>query len=157
MKKTVRADSQVTELQGRGHLIGEMLVAGLEVAVPVRDRGVDLVAYLDLKASTPAFRARPVQMKAASGRHFSIAKKYARIRDLVLAFVWHLNDAQPPVTYAMSYPDAIRIATRMGYTETDSWNVGGGYSTQNPSKRLVKLLEPHLMNRTRWLELIRVT
>jgi hypothetical protein len=81
MKKKVRADSQVTELQGRGHLIGEMLVAGLEVAVPVRDRGVDLVAYLDLKASTPAFRARPVQMKSASGRHFSIAKKYARIRE----------------------------------------------------------------------------
>jgi len=157
MRKPARTDSQVTELQGRGRLIGELLVAGLEVAVPARDRGVDLVAYLDLKTSTPEFRARPVQMKAASKRHFSVAKKYARIRDLVLAFVWHLNDARSPVTYAMSYPDAVSIARKMGYTATRSWKIGGGYSTQNPSKRLLKLLEPHLMNGSKWLELIRAS
>jgi hypothetical protein len=43
MKKRARADSQITELQGRGRLIGELLVAGLEVAVPARDRGVDIL------------------------------------------------------------------------------------------------------------------
>jgi hypothetical protein len=157
MKKRARRDSQVTELQGRGRLVGELLIAGLEVALPARDRGVDLVAYIDLKTSTLEFRARPVQMKAASRRHFSVSKKYARIRDLILAFVWHLNDEHPPVTYAMSYPDAVSVARKMGYTETYSWKVGGGYSTQNPSMRLLRLLEPHLMNGSKWLELIKAS
>lgn len=41
-------DSQVVELLGRNRLIDELLRAGLEVAVPERDRGIDLIAYLDL-------------------------------------------------------------------------------------------------------------
>lgn len=45
-------DSQLTELSGRHFLIAQLVAGGLEVAVPVRDRGVDLIAYLDLSAET---------------------------------------------------------------------------------------------------------
>ena len=41
-------DSQVIELLGRNRLVSELLRAGLEVAIPARDRGIDLIAYLDL-------------------------------------------------------------------------------------------------------------
>ena len=37
-------DSQVTEYLGRNLLIDQLLRAGVEVAIPVRDRGVDLIA-----------------------------------------------------------------------------------------------------------------
>jgi len=135
--------------------MGELLAAGLEVAIPARDRGVDLVVYLDLKGNTPEFVAYPIQMKAASKRHFSISKKYARIRDLILAFVWHVNDAVLPVTYAMTYPDAVRIGRRMKYTDTASWKQDGKYSTQSPSKKLTALLEPHRMDKKRWGTMVR--
>ena len=41
-------DTQTTELVGRNFLVSELLRAGLEVARPERDRGIDLVAYVDL-------------------------------------------------------------------------------------------------------------
>jgi hypothetical protein len=41
-------DTQVIELIGRNRLGSEILRDGLEVAVPARDRGIDLIAYSDL-------------------------------------------------------------------------------------------------------------
>lgn len=61
------ADSQVIELLGRNRLIDELLRAGLEVALPRRDRGIDLIAYAEIVSDVPAFVGRPIQLKAASG------------------------------------------------------------------------------------------
>ena len=41
-------DSQAVELLGRNRLVSDLLQAGLEVALPVRDRGIDLIAYANL-------------------------------------------------------------------------------------------------------------
>jgi hypothetical protein len=59
------------------------LQARLEVAVPIRDRGIDLVAYANLSASIGQFTAKPIQLKAAWERSFVIEGKYERIRNLV--------------------------------------------------------------------------
>ena len=145
-------DTQVVELLGRNRLVSELLRAGLEVATPARDRGIDLIAYVDLKSHIDAFIARPIQMKAASTRHFSIYKKQAKIRDLILAFVWHLEDPGKAVTYGLTYAEAEHVADRMGWTKTDSWRNKGGYSTQQPSQRLVELLPQYKMTSTAWWE-----
>src|SRR5437667_4051303 len=63
-------DTQMIEIMGRNRLIDELLRAGLEVALPLRDRGIDLIAYVDLADQVSAFVACPIQMKAASGRFF---------------------------------------------------------------------------------------
>ena len=86
-------DSQVVEMLGRNRLVSDLLQAGLEVALPVRDRGIDLIAYADLGSKVSRFVARPIQMKAALGRSFSIDRKYAKIHDLIYAYVWHATDA----------------------------------------------------------------
>jgi hypothetical protein len=143
-------DTQVVELLGRNRLISELLRAGLEVAVPARDRGVDLIAYLDLESEVASFVARPIQMKASSGEHFSIDRKYQKVRDLILAFVWHLERPERAMTYALTYSEAIAIADEMGWTRTASWVDKGAYSTQNPSVKLAHLLEPYVMNAERW-------
>jgi hypothetical protein len=83
-------DSQVVELLGRNHLVGELLRAGLEVSLPLRDRGIDLIAYADLDERVKSFVARPIQMKASSSSSFSIDAKYAKFPELILAHVWHL-------------------------------------------------------------------
>jgi len=69
---TRHLDSQVIELLGRNRLTDEILRSGLEVAHPIRDRGVDLIAYADLETNVPSFIARPVQMKAAPSQSFGI-------------------------------------------------------------------------------------
>ena len=58
-------DKQVTELVGRSKLVAELLRSGIEVAIPERDRGIDLIAYLDLDLRAAHFVARPIQMKAS--------------------------------------------------------------------------------------------
>lgn len=150
MLQEPKVDTQVVELIGRSRLIMELLSAGLEVAVPMRDRGVDLIAYVDLETKARSFIARPIQMKASSQRHFSISRKYAKVRDLLLAFVWHLDDPTRAVTYSLSYPEAVAIGDRLGWTKTSSWIENGAYSTQRPSGNLVALLEPYRMTPERW-------
>lgn len=143
-------DSQVTELIGRNRLVDELLRAGVEVAVPQRDRGVDLVAYPDADSRATSFIARPIQIKASSKEQFSIDRKYARIRDLILAFVWHIHDQARTVTYAVTYPEALAIGRAMGWAKTLSWVRNGKYTTQRPSKKLVGLLQPHRMTADLW-------
>src|SRR2546430_17173377 len=61
-------DSQQLELIGRSLLVGELLRDGLEVALPERDRGIDLIVYLEGDQSGAPFIARPVQLKRSEER-----------------------------------------------------------------------------------------
>ena len=146
-------DTQVVELLGRQRLMGELLRDGLEVAVPARDRGVDLIAYADLSQQVRSFAARPIQMKAFSATGFGVAQKYERIADLLLAYVWNLETPQEAVTFAMSYDEAVSVAKEMGWTKTPSWKKGA-YSTSAPSKKLIARLERHKMTPGRWWHLV---
>ena len=56
-------DSQQVELIGRNLLIAQLVADGLEVAVPTRDRGVDLIVYSD-REEHGRFVAKPIQLKA---------------------------------------------------------------------------------------------
>lgn len=146
-------DTQKVELLGRNRLIDELLRDNLEVALPVRDRGIDLVAYADLAENVTAYTSRPIQMKAAWTRGFGIDRKYEKFPGLIIAYVWNLSDRERAVTYAMSYVDACSIAGEMGWTETASW-ARGRYSNSQPGSRLVGLLEPYRMCTGSWWRLI---
>jgi hypothetical protein len=146
-------DSQVVELLGRHRLIGELLRDGLEVAVPVRDRGIDLIAYADLSKQVARFASSPIQMKAATTSAFSVDQKYARIADLILAYVWHVDEPREAVTFALRYADAVAIAEKMGWIKTASWQQGC-YTTTSPSTRLRGLLEEHRMKSGDWWKMV---
>lgn len=77
-----------------GRLVNDLLRSGVEVATPVRDRGVDLIAYVDLDEQIGRFAAVPIQIKAATRRSFSIDQKYAKFPDLLLAFVWGVGQQE---------------------------------------------------------------
>ncbi len=146
-------DTQMIELLGRSRLIDQLLRAGLEVALPQRDRGVDLIAYADLSAQVDRFSARPIQMKASSKRAFSLNQKYARISDLIMAYVWHVDAPEQTVIHALTYDQALSVAEEAGWTKTPSWATGS-YSTSRPSKRIEALLEPFRMTPAKWRELV---
>ena len=147
------ADAQIVELLGRNRLVDEILRAGLEVALPIRDRGIDLLVYADTGEGLLAFSAKPIQMKAASGQSFSIDHKYEAFPNLILAFVWNVTDAASVVTYAMTYADALAIGDQMGYTQTESWR-RGRYHCTSISGRLLQLIEAHRMTPTRWRSMV---
>ena len=149
-------DTQVKELLGRNRLVNELLEAGLEVAIPLRDRGVDLIAYADLSHQVDKFVARPIQMKAASKETFSLDKKYAKITDLIIAYVWHLDGSGPPVTFAYTYKEALGVITEMGWVKTKSWTEKGKYANTQPGERLTKLMVPYMMTADKWCEKLMV-
>jgi len=142
-------DTQVVELLGRNRLIDELLRAGLEVAIPERDRGIDLIAYADVISRVKTFIARPIQMKAASAKVFSLHTKYAKFPNLIMAYVWDLEDKKNTCVYALTYQEAFAVCNEMGWTKTASWKKGG-YSSNRPSKRLKELLKPYKMTPQKW-------
>ena len=119
-----------------------------EVARPERDRGVDLIAYLDLDEAG-RFVSCPIQMKAARSASFSLYRKYERIAQLLLVHVWYVNDPDQACAYALRYDEAKAVADRMGWTATDSWH-RGEYSTTRPSQRLLTMLAPYRMETGDW-------
>ena len=142
-------DTQTTELVGTHRLASELIQAGLEVAFPARDRGVDLIAYVEIGQRSGQFIARPIQLKVASGRSFNLLRKYQRIHNLILAYVWHVG-ASESETYALTYDEAGVIAEEMNWTTTDSWRKGGGYGTTRPTPKLLALLKPFRMTPDKW-------
>jgi len=142
-------DAQLVELLGRQRLIAELLQANLEIALPIRDRGIDLIAYADLETQVSQFAACPIQLKAAVGSCFSIDRKYAKFPNLLIAYVWYIEDLARAVTYAMTYQDALAVAEAMGYTKTVSWN-RGLYVVTKPSPELIERLKPHKMTPQSW-------
>jgi hypothetical protein len=155
MAKRIRVDTQLVELAGRNWLASELLRAGVEVAKPERDRGIDLIAYIDRDRRVGNFVACPIQMKAATGAIFSLYPKYAKFPGLLLVYVWNLADPQATKCFALTYVEALRVARRMGWTRTGSWLKGGrfgrrGYSTTRPSKKLRGLLVAYEITSEKW-------
>lgn len=150
-----KPDTQLVELAGRNWLASELMRAGIEVARPERDRGIDLIAYVDLDDRIGDFTACPIQMKAATDQVFSLDPKYAKFPGLILAYVWDLADSSKTRCFALSYGEAFGVAQKMRWTETASWLHGAGkgkpgYSTTRPSKRLRALLAPYEMDSDKW-------
>lgn len=141
-------DGQSVEIIGRNFLVSQLVADGLEVARPERDRGVDLIAYLDLDEAG-RFVACPIQMKAATAASFSLFRKYERIAQLLLVYVWNAQEPGRARAYALRYSEAKAVADEMGWTRTESWR-RGGYSTTRPSRRLQGLLDPFLMGSGAW-------
>jgi hypothetical protein len=136
------SDSAIVELRGRHRLIAELLEAGLEIAQPIRDRGVDLIAYDEREHDF--FVACPIQLKASSGEHFSYNAKYMKTKGLIVAFVWNLDQPTEARTYALTCDEIERVGAEMGYAASPSWE-RGSYSVNRRNMKLTQRLEEFLM------------
>jgi hypothetical protein len=146
-------DNQQREILGRLRLTEALIRAGLDVAHPVRDRGVDLIAYVDGDSNYGNFQAIPIQMKAATKEGFSIDRGYEKMRGLLLVYAWYVGAPEKTVFYAMSYAQALNIADIKGWTKTKSWISGNYYTSTSPDKKLKSYLEPFRMTDEKWAAL----
>ena len=149
-------DTQLLEIVGRHRLIERLLAAGVEVAIPARDRGVDLIAYLDLDQQQGKFLAVPIQMKAAAGAIFAVNQKYWKFPELLIAYVWNANSLRECEIFVATQAEACRIADEMGYTKTASWQKGA-YVVTRPSPRLIEKLDQFRVSDTEWLRRLKKT
>lgn len=140
---------------GRNLLVTTLMQAGVEVARPERDRGIDLIAYLDRDAGRP-FVACPIQMKATRSRSFLISKRWEDFDRLLIAYVWHVEQPQESRIYCLSYVQALGIARDAGWLDASAWKDKGYYVSTKPSKAIELRLEPHRMPGTAgWPERLR--
>ena len=110
--------NQRTELINTHRAIESVLEAGLDVAMPLKDDGIDLVCYVS-KGDGPWISVA-VQVKS----RFEIDKKYLSRPGLVMCFV------SPEKIYVLTHERAVEIALVRGYLNEDnvSWRDLGGYS-----------------------------
>lgn len=148
-----RQDPQFVEIVGRHYLITEIMRAGIEIAEPVRDRGIDLVAYVDLDSALGKFLARPIQLKANWQTGFAFDRKYEKFRDLIVAYVWNLDDPTRTVTYVLTWPEICGLASECGW----AWKAGGRWATTRPGKDLTSRLEAFRMTPEKWWTKMTVT
>ena len=118
-------DSQQVEVIGRNIITNQLTREGIEVAEPVRDRGIDLVAYLSKEEGADQFRACPIQLKVASGRDLSIYRKYEAFPQMVVAYVWCVASEDDVEVYAVTTDEALEIAEKRRWTETKTWQSKG--------------------------------
>ena len=142
------------EIAGRSLLVAHLVADGIEVAEPLRDRGVDLLAYLDLD-DADRFLAAPVQLKAFTNAGSGLDRKYERFPGLLLAYVWSVETPTEAVAYCLTYEQALGIADELGWTQTKSWTDKGVYVSTRPSKRLKALLDLYRMNPGSWIVKLR--
>ena len=153
-------DGKLVEIAGRNWLTYQILLGGLEIARPEKDRGIDLIVYADSGPELRRFLACPIQMKAASRTTLSLHPKYEKFPNMLLVYVWNLFDSTQTGCYASSYKEALDIAGRLGWIKTNSWITGGrhgirGYTTTRVSIEATRLLQPYLMTPDRWTERVR--
>ncbi len=139
-----KSDGQLTEIAGKHLLISRLVAAGFEVAEPLRDKGIDLVAYRDGEDGKD-FAAYPIQLKASSSESFSLDKKYERFPRLLIAYVWNVQAPERSDVYALTFRDAMQVMEKKGYAKTDSWTKKGYYFVRSAGPDLKEMLEPYKM------------
>lgn len=152
--KSTTQDTQLTELAGRHLLIAQLTAGGIEVAVPVRDRGIDLIAYLDKGESGRDFIACPIQLKVSSKEGFTLNRKYQKIVNLLIAYVWNVGDPTHSSVYALTYQEALEILERKGHTKSASWKDHSTYHLSKIDEKLLDLLKPYKMTPEKWAQRI---
>jgi hypothetical protein len=146
-----KVDSQLTELAGKHMLISQLVAAGYEIAEPLRDKGIDLVAYREGKGAED-FWAYPIQIKASSHESFSLDVKYERFPRLLIAYIWNVHGPERSEVYALTFKDARHVMEEKGYLKTDSWTKRGYYFVRDAGNELKTMLEPYRMTPERWQE-----
>jgi hypothetical protein len=142
-------DSQQIEIVGRHLLIANLIAAGIEVAEPIRDRGVDLIAFRDGRKGE-RFDAWPIQLKASLGKAFSLDKKYKDFHRLLVVYAWNVADPEKSELFALTYQEATQILDQMGYSSRVSWTKGGRWAVTKVGADLEKRIKPYKMNTEAW-------
>ena len=138
-------DKQQIGLIGKHILIANLIAANLEVAEPLRDRGIDLIAYRDGFAGEE-FEACPIQLKTATDETFELYSKYERFHRLRIVYVWNVRNPKDAEFYCLTYPEAITVLKSMKHKGFSILEEQKHWVTTKPSGALKILLKDFQVN-----------
>lgn len=144
--------SNIIEVLGRNQLIAQLIQDDVHVALPLWDKGVDLVAYF---IDEGCMRARGIQLKANEDARWGLDRKYEDVAGLLMVYAWFVRDATAVEIYAMTHEEAFAVFRQLGegkHLLTESWQIKGGYSFPNVRGQLREALQPYRMMPGRWRE-----
>jgi hypothetical protein len=147
--KVERRDVNAIELLGRNHLIASLVEDEVFAAIPIWDKGIDLIAYFE-DPETNRSVSRPIQLKANENCRWGLHQKYRVPANLLMVYVWHVRQRNDVRIFAMTYDEAFAILEQRGHTETPSWRDRGGYTIPNIDDRLLNALAPFEMGAGTW-------
>lgn len=140
-------DTQQTEIIATSLLQAALVREGFEIAVPRRDRGIDLIIYSD--TPNKPFTALPIQIKASRDSAFGVFRKYERFGSMIMVNVWFTLTDKPRFII-MPYQDALKFVPNLN---GHSWQNNHCYTWT----KLPKKVEQHILAyENRW-DLIRQT
>lgn len=138
---------------GQSRVAAELQRAGLTVAqAPHHREPYHLIARATLNTAPPRKVSRPIRVQAATESSFRVWRSWAEPHDLLLVYAWHVADPSEAVSYALTYREAEEIVKRLGWQDSWSWRVAGGYGTTNAEHHRVlrDLLAPYRMTPASW-------
>jgi hypothetical protein len=145
-------DKQQIGIIGKHILIANLLAAGLEVAEPIRDHGIDLIVFRDGNEGSEKrvkFVARPIQLKTSSKKTFELYRKYGRFDELRIVYVWNAKNIwdeehlSKPIIFCLKYKEAEDILKAGGHSEKDDWKNKGHWFTNSPSGPMEERLKDY--------------
>jgi hypothetical protein len=131
-------------------LVNQLFAAGIEVAIPMRDRGIDLVAYIDRDARS--YVSRPIQLRAFRKEGIKLDRKHAAFPGLILALVCFIDDPKRTAIYALPYREAVQVIDERGLLK---WNKRQSYYRGLFGRDLLAMFDQRFrMTNKRWQQLI---
>jgi hypothetical protein len=130
---------------GVSWVTGQLTRAGFQVATEGRSR---------LVVSGTGIESRLVQVISASGRIFSVRRKFAIVPGLLLVYVWHVREPERTNAFALTYAEAVALAEAKGWTKTSSWVDEGYYYVTQVGDELLQMLRPYEVLPGRWPEVV---
>ena len=123
------------------YLAEKLSSAGIRLAFPEFDSGIDVIAYF----TDGRFLSAPVQLKSSTQQGFYTNKKYLQIPDLRIVYLWHVGlDLTKIRAFCLPYHKAEEIVDVQKRSRKD-----GVYFTQ-ASKHLLEKL--NLFEVTSWMD-----
>jgi hypothetical protein len=138
----MKMDTQQIEIIGKHILIANLLAANLEVAEPIRDRGIDLIVFRD-GSDDGKFIACPIQLKTATDEAFELYSKYERFPDLRIVYVWNVRNPKDAEFYCLTYAEAISLLKSLKHKQFSFLEKNKYWYTGKPSKELRKMLKEY--------------
>jgi hypothetical protein len=130
---------------GVGWVTAQLTKAGFQVTTENSTR---------LRVSGHGVHARLVRVISASGRIFSLRRKFAATANLLLVYVCHVQQPEKTLAFTLTYPQALAIANAKGWTKTKSWLEDGHYYDSHIGDELMQMLKPYEVMPQRWAEAI---
>lgn len=141
-------DTEGISIVAQNRLIEQLVQAGVDVAVPARRHGFDLIAYLVPRDRSEHFGACPIRMKAAPGKAFGIDNTFESVANLLNVFVWGVGSESTSI-FALTNRELSAVADQLGYSLSPAFQKGL-YPQQQTSKNLTEALEPFRMSVDSW-------